>query len=539
MFALALWDRQSRSLALVRDRVGEKPLYYGWAGSTLVFGSEIKALKCHPDFNPTVSKEALGLYLRHVYVPAPFSIWEGLYKLQPGTILRIDGDAPAAPPVAPLEAGGRYGSMRLDAYWSLKTTVEEAAVDPVRDERDAAARLEMLLEGAVRRQMIADVPLGAFLSGGVDSSTVVSLMQKNSPVPVRTFTIGFDEAGFDESVHADAVARHLGTDHTQIRVTDAEARSVIPLLPELYDEPFADSSQIPTFLVSRAARSDVKVALSGDGGDELFGGYERYLWWPAIMNMAGAVPLPARRALGALIGAVPAGAWNAIGRGYHGVAGRYGPSTRWAGKASRLASRLQSIRDVEDIHLDLVTEWRHPDRLLQSAMKTGTSRSLFDFDLPVHAMESIAARMMYRDTLTYLPDDILCKVDRASMGVSIEVRVPFLDHEVLKFAWSLPIEQKIRGREGKRILRQLLYRYVPQTLVERPKAGFAIPIGQWLRGPLRDWAEALIDERRLDREGFFEAKPIRKIWAEHLSDRYDWTAKLWTILMFQAWHEAQ
>lgn len=537
MFALALWDRRERRLSLARDRMGEKPLYWGWAGSALVFGSELKALAAHPDFRGGICRGALAQYLRFAYVPAPRSIHPGIYKLEPGTVVEVGHAMPTAPPAEPLRPGQRHGSIAVRRYWFLNEVIEAGARNPITDEREAVAQLEGTLSGAVQRQMISDVPLGVFLSGGVDSSTIAALMQAQSDRPVRTFTVGFDEAAFDESAHAAAVAQHLGTAHVALRVTDEETRAVIPGLPGLYDEPFADSSQIPTHLVCRAARMHVTVALSGDGGDELFGGYNRYLWVPRIRRRLGVLPQPVRRALGWAMAAVPLRMWDGIGALHGAVRPRGRGVARLGDKAHRLAERMRSAGSPDALYRALVSEWLPASGVL--AGDAFEPASLLDDPLPASGVDDAVARMMVQDMRTYLPDDILCKVDRAAMGVSLETRVPFLDPEVIALAARLPLDMKIRDGAGKWALRQVLYRHVPRALIDRPKAGFGIPVGRWLRGPLRAWAEGLLAEDRLAADGLLNPAPIRKAWAEHLSGRRDWTQRLWIILMLQAWREAQ
>jgi asparagine synthase (glutamine-hydrolysing) len=539
MFAIALWDRQSRTLTLARDRFGEKPLYYGWVGrglgSALVFGSELKALKAYPDFDATVCREALAQYLRFMYVPAPSSIYQGIYKLEPGCLLTVKGSPPLGAPAQPLRPGEAHGSVSLQRWWSLAEAVEAGTREPLANEAEALGLLEQQLTEAVSLQSLADVPLGAFLSGGVDSSTIVALMQRQSSRPVKTFTIGFDEAGFDESPYARAVAEHLGADHHEMRVTAQMAQDVILGLPDIYDEPFADSSQIPTHLVCRAARQHVTVALSGDAGDELFGGYNRYFWGPRIWNRLSVLPAPARKLLGSTLAAIPVSGWNALGSP---LLGRGEGVVRLGDKIHKLADRLSHVHDMEGLYRSLVSEWVDPASLVlgENGALVIEPPSLLDDPLPLPDMEQ-PLPMMYRDSMTYLTDDILCKVDRAAMACSLETRVPFLDHRVVELAWQLPLHMKVRGNTGKWALRQVLYKYVPKELIERPKAGFAIPIGQWLRGPLRDWAEYLISEQRLQSEGFLRPAPIRQAWAEHLSGKRDNTAKLWSVLMFQAWLE--
>ena len=518
MFALALWDRTERRLTLARDRLGEKPLFYGWVHGAFVFGSELKALRAYPGFDNPVSRDALALYLQHCAVPAPYSIYQDIFKLEPGCMLSLDAS----------NLTGK--AVRSEPYWRFTDTVRQGLAAQIQSETEAVTALETALREAVAITSVADVPLGAFLSGGVDSSTIAALIQAQSARPVQTFTVGFDEAGFDESPHALAVAQHLGTEHHALRVTAADARAVIPQLPVMYDEPFADSSQIPTHLVCKAARLGVTVALSGDGGDELFGGYNRYFWGQRIWNRLGWVPLAVRQALGAGIQQVPVAAWDALG----GALPNADNVARLGDKAHKLAHRLKTVQSLDELYLSLVTEWPQAADVILGASRLPTR--LDDASLVTGVSES-AQRMMLWDTLTYLPDDILTKVDRAAMSVSLETRVPFLDHRVVELAWRLPLHMKIRNGQGKWALRQVLYKYVPRQLIERPKAGFAIPLGEWLRGPLRDWAESLLDERRLQCEGYFKPEPIRHVWQEHLSGRHDWTPRLWCVLMFQAWLE--
>ena len=517
MFAFALWDRETRTLTLARDRLGEKPMYYGWLGPSFVFGSELKALRAHPAFEGVVDRGALALFLRHNYVPAPYSIYKDVWKLPPATILTVTGQT---------------REPRLSGYWSARAVAETGAAAPIEtSDAEAVSALEELLNDAVAGQMVADVSLGAFLSGGIDSSTVVALMQSQSDRPVKSFTIGFQESGYDEGTHARAVAHHLGTDHTGLYVTPAEARAVIPRLPQIYDEPFADSSQIPTFLVSQLARRHVTVALSGDGGDELFGGYNRYLWAAAMWRRTRRIPNGLRRAAGGLLGSVAPTTWTGMfRRGAALVPERY----RFAEAGDKLhkLAEILALERPEEIYRDLVSHWTSRDGVVRGGVEAPTPLTdacewarLPDFE----------RRMMYLDLVTYLPDDILVKVDRAAMSVSLETRAPLLDPRVVEFAWRLPLPQKIRQGQGKWLLRQLLYRHVPRDLVERPKMGFAVPLGAWLRGPLRDWAEALLDERRLKAEGYLHPGPIRQRWHEHLGGRRNRADELWSVLMFQAW----
>jgi asparagine synthase (glutamine-hydrolysing) len=537
MFAIALWDQQDKKLTLVRDRFGEKPLYYGWVGqggnAAFVFGSELKALRAYPGFANPVSRDALAQYMRFMYVPAPLSIYEGIYKLEPGCLLTVHG---------------LPHSIQIKRWWALTDAVQAGAQNQITDEVAAVDALEQCLADAVRLQSLADVPLGAFLSGGVDSSTIVALMQRQAKRPVKTFTVGFEEAGFDESPYARAVAQHIGTDHSELFVTSAEAQALIPQLPTMYDEPFADSSQIPTHLISKAARQQVTVALSGDAADELFGGYNRYFWGPRIWNRLAWLPYAARRVLGKVITGVPVGAWDALGAPINALLTGTKGIARVGDKAHRLAARLSGVHNLDDLYMSLVTEWQDPGSVVKGEIcragfnppwpnEYGPTKQPQSIDVPANL--SAAERMMYRDSMTYLPDDILCKVDRAAMACSLETRVPFLDHRVAELAWRLPLHMKIRGNEGKWALRQVLYRHVPRELIDRSKAGFGIPVGQWLRGPLRDWAEALLDENRLQSEGYFYPAPIRTRWAEHLSGHRDHTASLWAVLMFQAWLQEQ
>ena len=544
MFAIALWDVQERTLTLARDRFGEKPLYYGWVGQgegrAFVFGSELKALRAFPGFANPVCREALAQYMRFMYVPAPRSIYQGVFKLEAGCLLTIRSKAPAVAPGQPLRPGADYETLSLRRWWSLADVVVAGAQNPINDEAEALQALESRLSEAVKLQSLADVPLGAFLSGGVDSSAIVALMQKQGTQPVKTFTVGFEEAAFDESPYARAVAQHLGTDHSELFVKAAEAQAVIPHLPAMYDEPFADSSQIPTHLVCKAARQHVTVALSGDAGDELFGGYNRYFWGPRIWSRLAWMPYRVRQALGAAISEVPVGAWDALGMPLNAVLPGTRGIARVGDKAHKLAARLRGVHDMEDLYLSLVSEWQDPAAVVRGvagAAMVEPPSALAD-PLPTAGADAGQLHMMYRDSMTYLPDDILCKVDRAAMAVSLETRVPFLDHRVAELAWRLPLHMKIRGGEGKWALRQVLYKYVPRELIERPKAGFGIPVGQWLRGPLRPWAESLLDESRLQAEGYFHPAPIRQRWAEHVSGHRDHTHSLWAVLMFQAWLQA-
>lgn len=520
MFAFALWDRDTRILSLARDRLGEKPLYYGWQGDTLLFGSELKALRAHPQFNADIDRDALTLYLRHNAIPAPFTIYRGIYKVPPATFLQF-------------HAGHRR--MEPVEYWSARLVAESGQRNLFRgDDAEALTELERLLHQAVRGQMISDVPLGAFLSGGIDSSTIVALMQAQSSRPLKTFTIGFHEASYNEADHARAVARHLGTDHTELYVSPQDAMNVIPELSVVYDEPFADSSQIPTCLVSRLARQQVTVSVSGDGGDELFGGYNRYFWACNVWRKLGWMPRSIRSALAMMLTTVPPELWDVCFRRLD----RLLPARfRYANPGDKLhkAAEILAVRSPEDIYLGLVSHWKAPAQMVLGGHEPRTV--LTDgkgwVDIP-----EFEHRMMYLDTVTYLPNDILTKVDRAAMSVSLETRVPLLDHRVVEFAWTLPLSLKISQGQGKCLLRELLYRHVPRVLMERPKMGFGVPIDHWLRGPLKSWARALIDPARLAREGIFDPTPIQRKWDEHQAGTSNWSYYLWDVLMFQQWREA-
>lgn len=519
MFAIAVWDRAERRLYLARDRFGEKPLYYGWIGSTLLFGSELKALQSHPAFGGELDRDALALYLRHNCIPAPYSIYQNVRKLPPASCLSVGGEGPAG--------------ARIYAYWSLREVAEYGAVEPFRGSfEDAIERVDTLLRDAVRLRMLSDVPLGAFLSGGIDSSAIVALMQTQSSRPVRTFSIGMFDSGYDEAKDAHRVAQHLHTEHTELYVTPQEAIELITRLPGIYDEPFADSSQIPTFLVSRLARRHVTVALSGDGGDEVFGGYNRYSWTERLWRRVGWMPRPLRRALAGAVTAISSERWDKLLAALTPVLPGSWNQRQPGSKMHKLAGVLDAC-GVEDIYVRFASHWLAPARIVLGSSEPSTLVSLHDSwaELPTFTQQ-----MMYLDTVSYLPDDILVKLDRATMAVSLEGRVPMLDPRVVEFAWSLPLEMKVFGGESKRVLRRVLARYLPPALFERPKMGFGVPLGEWLRGPMRDWAEALLDEKRLRHEGIFDAAPIREKWTEHLAGSH-WEHHLWDVLMFQAWLE--
>ena len=521
MFAFALWDRQTHSLMLARDRMGEKPLYYGWQGSgnerVFLFGSELKALKAHPAFVAEIDRGALCLMLRHNYIPAPYSIYQGIAKLEPGCLLSISLAQP---------------EQKIYKYWDVVDVARAGVAQPFTGKPvDAVDALEVLVKDAVRQQMVADVPLGAFLSGGVDSSTVVALMQAQSSRPVKTFTIGFNEEGYNEAVHAKAVAQHLGTEHTELYVSPQQAMEVIPRLPSLYCEPFADSSQIPTFLVSQLAKQHVTVSLSGDAGDELFCGYNRYQITENLWRKLAIVPAPMRALAAKGITALSPSAWDSLANIIPGA-------NRYAALGDKLhkGAGVLSSATVDELYLGMVSHLRDPASWVIGGQEPPTHLTGLRPDLGGLA---VVERMMALDTISYLPDDILVKVDRAGMGVSLEGRMPFLDHRVVEFAWSLPLENKLCDGQTKWPLRQLLYRHVPRELIDRPKMGFGVPLHDWLRGPLREWAEGLLNEDRLRREGFFYPAPIQTMWEEHLSGQRNWMAQLWNVLIFQAWLSEQ
>ena len=536
MFAFGVWDKSERRLTLARDRLGKKPLYFGWMGDTFLFGSELKALRAHPAFYGEINRDVLALYLRHGYVPAPYCIYRNLYQLMPGSVLGISGDHRHRESDFSPFPESEQTPCRPMRYWSARDAVERGSAQvSSMSEQEAIEELDGLLREAVRIRMVADVPLGAFLSGGVDSSTVVALMQVQSTQPVRTFTVGYHEEEFNEARHAKDVAAHLGTDHTELYVTPQDAMAVIPRLPQLYDEPFGDSSQIPTFLVSELTRRHITVSLSGDGGDELFGGYTRYFNCQLIWNRLMTIPAPLRRVLSFGIRSVSPSQWTALVRYMTPLLPRRLRMTLPGDKLYKLANLL-IMAGPETLYHRLISQWPDPTAVVLGSVEPSTPVT----DRARWAtVPGLMEQMMYLDTVTYLPDDILVKIDRASMGIGLETRTPLLDHRVVELAWRLPTSLKVRNGEGKWALRQVLHKYVPRRLIDRPKMGFGIPIDSWLRGSLRAWAESLIEEQRLRDEGFFDPVPIRERWAAHLSGQRDWQYALWTVLMFQAWRDQQ
>ena len=534
MFAFGLWDREERKLILARDRIGKKPLYYGWSNGAFIFGSSLAPIRANGAFEGKIHRGAIALLLRRNYIPAPYSIYEGFYKLPPGCVLTLDEAGIAEKRLFnpfPERGPGHIGPER---YWSVKGYFESGQrVEKEQSDEDIFNQLEIILTDSVAIRMISDVPLGAFLSGGIDSSLVVALMQNVSERPVKTFTIGFNEDQYNEAQHAKLVADHLKTDHTELYVTSEQAMDVIPLMPALYDEPFSDSSQIPTYLVSRLARERVTVALSGDGGDESFGGYNRYMWAQRIWRMIGWAPLGARKAAARAIESISPGGWDSAFGAFSFLLPR---SLRYSTPGDKIhkAAALLTTDHPMGIYNRLVSHVGDPASYVIGADEPPDYHFRQD-GWP--KMDDFAQMMMYLDTVTYLPDDILHKVDRASMGVSLEVRGPLLDHRVVELAAGVSSSRKIRDGQGKGFLRKLLYKHVPRELIERPKMGFGVPVGDWMRGPLRPWAESLLDEKRIKREGYLQWAPIQKMWSEHLGAKRNWQYQLWNILMFQSWLE--
>jgi asparagine synthase (glutamine-hydrolysing) len=511
MFAIVLWDQKVKKLYLIRDRLGIKPLYWGWQKGVLFFGSQLKSFYPHPAWEGVISKEALISFFRFAYVPAPLSIYEGIQKLEPGAILEISRD----------------GTTQQHTYWSMKTAYEAGKENPFSGTiEDARADLDLLLKDAVKKRLLSDVPVGAFLSGGVDSSLVVALMQNQSSQSVKTFSIGFHENLYNEAHYAKDVAKHLGTEHHELYVTSKDAQAVIPHLSDWYDEPFADSSQIPTYLVSKLAREYVAVSLSGDGGDEFFAGYTRYFVGERLWRGAEKIPPFFRKNLSSLVKNIPSSFWNGI----ETIAPKSFCPKHLADKALKLSCLLNQ-ESLGGYYRSLVSQWDEPTSLVVGGRESfpGVWNALKD--------EDYVGTMQFLDSVTYLPDDILAKVDRASMAVSLEARVPLLDHRVVEFSWRLPLEMKVYHGQGKRILRDVLYQYVPKKLIERPKMGFGIPVGEWMRTDLKEWAESLLSPSALSQSGLLNIEPIRKRWAEHLLGKRDWQYSLWAVLMFQAWYE--
>jgi len=523
MFAIAVWDKELEQLTLIRDRLGEKPLYYGWQGSgsnkVFLFGSELKALKKHPQFINDIDRGSLALYMRYCYVPAPHSIYKGIMKVEPGSIVTVTL---------------QDSEHTTEKYWNALDVVRTGTESPFEGTvAEATNDLEIALRKTISQQMMADVPLGAFLSGGIDSSAVVALMQAQSSRPIKTFTIGFSEAGYNEAIFAKLVAEHLGTEHTELYVSSQDALNVIPKLPNLYCEPFADSSQIPTFLVSSLARHHVTVSLSGDGGDELFCGYNRYLFADKLWRGLSMTPASFRKLVGTSIKNLPAARWNQVFKLLNRITPRKFNGISWGDKLQKGAGVMAS-NDLMSLYQQLVSNWQDPSAVV---IGQGEHDQIFSTDVQLLSEVGDIQKMMAIDTISYLPDDILVKVDRAAMGVSLETRVPFLDHHIFEFASKIPLAMKLKHGVGKSILRDVLFRYVPKELIERPKMGFGIPMSDWLKGPLKEWAEELLDETRLRSQGFFYPEVVRQMWSDHLMGVHNWQSQLWAVLMFQAWLE--
>jgi asparagine synthase (glutamine-hydrolysing) len=522
MFALGIWDRERRRLSLARDRFGEKPLYYGWVAGSLVFASELKAFRVRRGFDNPINRIALRAFASRGYVPAPFSIHEGIFKLPPGAMLEIEPAAASAPRREPPHEGSTEGGLRLTHYWDYSAAVRSGLDNPVCSEAEALGLLEEALEKSIRRQAVADVPVGAFLSGGIDSSTVVALYQKYSAAPVRSYTIGFEEAAYNEADHAKAVAAALGTIHHEHYLTAGQAQQIIPLLPSMYDEPFGDSSQIPTYLVSAFARQEVTVALTGDGGDELFAGYRRHFLGDRIWRHLQRFPFALRAPMASALAQLPTSFWTRFAR----LVGKTGG--HWGGVIQDMLRSAGVSRDFDSFFATFLDEWAFDPSPVRGA------EAVLGFPLDLGGPAPDAVRGMYCDAMAYLPDDILCKVDRASMAVSLEARVPFLDPEVVSVAARIPLTMKLQAKSGKLILRKLLGQELPTELFERPKGGFSVPVGEWLRGSLRPWAEELLSPAALA-DGWFDAGAVRMRWKAHLEGRRDYSPSLWSVLMFQAW----
>ena len=515
MFAFALLDKERQTLTIVRDRLGIKPLFYAFSGDYFLFGSELKALRAHPACPRELDYDGIAAYFRYQYIPTPHSVFRDVKKLPQGHILTLDLNKPhERPNPAP--------------FWSF----HEWAIKGVNNlrrgtDQEIVEEFDTLLRDAVTRRMIADVPLGVFLSGGVDSSTVVALMQEASPRPVRTFSIGFDEGQYNEAKFAAEIAKHLGTDHTELYVSPQQAMDVIPKLTEMYDEPYADSSQIPTYLVSEMTRRHVTVALSGDGGDELFAGYNRYPTAEQVANKITRIPMPIRKALANVWQSIPTNAWDTL---FKVIPAKRRPM--YAGdKVHKFAQAFTYNSD--DFYKRLISIWNYPEEIAAQGHEV---RTLLNQDLSGE-LPGLLERMQYWDTMMYMPDDILTKVDRASMAVSLEVRVPIIDHRVVEYAWTLPRHFKVRDGVSKWILREVLYKRVPKALIERPKMGFAVPIDHWFRGPLKEWAGDLLSRDTINRYGLIKPEPVERIWAEHLSGNRNWAALLWNVIMLQSWCE--
>ena len=525
MFSFALWDIEQKKLTLVRDRLGEKPLYFGFIGKTMVFGSELKSMEVFPEKSLEIDKNSLETYIRFGYIPAPLSIYKGIYKLSPGNFIEISIEDVMARSV-----------HNIRQYWSLEEVIHNKQANPfLGSKADATDYLEILLKDSISGQILADVPLGAFLSGGIDSSSLVSIMQSQSRDPVNTFTVGFEEFHYDESKSAQKVSSFLGTNHREYIMSPNDAINIIPDLPAIYDEPFSDVSQIPTFWVSKFASNNVKVCLSGDGGDELFCGYSRHIAGPRIWKILKNIPIPLRKIIANFIQNFPPSSWDRFYYYCEIFIPRH-LRINFPGLKLYKISELINTQTLKEVYLALISSWSSSENIMLK-----NSQSLGKEALEFENIKQIDAhhQMMYMDTLNYLPNDILVKVDRASMASSLETRLPLLDHRIVEFAWSIPLEMKLQNKRSKWLLREVLKRYLPYNLIDRPKSGFAVPIAKWLKGPLKNWADELLDEKLIDSQEFLSSKSIKSIWNEHLSGKQNWSKKLWTILMFQSWLKAK
>ena len=532
MFSLALWDEELQNLYLIRDRLGEKPLYYGWTGEhnnkNFIFGSELKALKSHYLFNNKIDLSSLSLYIEMSYIPAPRSIYENIYKLEPGSMLIINNKCPLFPPNEPIKVGTKFENITIKRWWSLAKKINNNI--NYSDEKTLIKNLESKLTETIKLQLRADVPVGAFLSSGVDSSTVVAIAQKNSNRKIKTFTIGLEDLSLSESLIARKISKELDTDHYESIIKVKDAQEIIPKIPNIYDEPFADSSQIPTYLVSRIASQEVKVVLSGDGGDEVFGGYDRYMGSINQWKKFSLLPFIFRKKIGKFLNLHEILILNSLNLfGYNSNSFKIIKNIEW---------KLNNIESLDDLNKYKTTAWLH-NNIINDQCKIkniNDNRSEIIEKIKSYSYyENEISKMMYKDTMEYLPDDILCKVDRSSMANSIETRIPLLDHNIVEFSWTLPFNMKIRNNNNKWILKELLYKHVPKDLVNRPKSGFSIPIDEWLRGPLRDWAENLLDINKIKKDDYFNHNEIKRIWHEHINLNINHSSILWTILMFQSW----
>ncbi len=536
MFAFALWDQKEKKLILGRDRMGEKPLYYGWVGKSFVFSSELRAFDECPQWEKQIDIDALALFFRHNYVPDPHSIFRGIYKLPAASYLVVDVKTSKRSPedFSPFPVSELSSSFSPTVYWSAHGSLGEFSFSPG-SEVESASNLRQLLQSTIKDKLLADVPIGALLSGGVDSSLVTALIQEASPSAVETFSLGFDSEAHDEARYAKSVAAHLGTDHHEMYVSGKDVLAVVPEIPSIYDEPFADSSQIPTLLISRLARQSIKVALSGDGGDELFGGYNRYVWGQRLTKIRGATPLVTQKCYRLLVESLPPRVWNAIGRQ---AAMLVGPSRAIPMLGDKLYKSLHLIgrRDFLQSYTSLISIWQDSISLVIGSKQVGHGVRTSDI---LKSQFSEIEKMMALDSLHYLPGDILVKVDRASMSTGLEVRAPLLDHRIVEFALKLPLELKLKNGIGKWLLRQVLYEYIPKPLIDRPKMGFAVPLADWLRGPLKNWASDLLDQQSLASQGVLNADLVSEKWREHLSGHRNWEHQLWGVLMFQSWMEKE